>query len=270
MRERKTVFTLSIDNYAPEITALTFPLMRRYAERIGADFHVISERKYPTYPHPYEKLQIYQLAQEMDSERIIFFDADTLIHPELIDLTYYVPRDTVAHNARDMANLRFRYDKYFKRDGRDIGTCGWLIVASDWTLDLFHPLEDMTMEEAISQCSPTVNELNTGLIDSAHLLDDYVMSRNVARYGLKHMMLIDLWNRLGIPGADFFYHVYDVPVEAKVKGMKDTLGKGKYFCPACRSIYCLSINPPQHEGVCDRDGARLSMGSWNLPDSLVS
>ncbi|HWB97853.1 MAG TPA: hypothetical protein VG672_14160 [Bryobacteraceae bacterium] len=44
---KKTVYTLNIGDYAPEICALTYPLMEAYARKIGADFHVIRERKFP-------------------------------------------------------------------------------------------------------------------------------------------------------------------------------------------------------------------------------
>jgi hypothetical protein len=59
---KKTLYTLSVNDkhpgqdFEPEITALTFPLMRKYAHKIGADFHVIRERKHPDMPPVYEKL----------------------------------------------------------------------------------------------------------------------------------------------------------------------------------------------------------------------
>ncbi len=59
MAIRKTVFTLNIGNYAPEITALTYPLLHYYAERIGAEFRIIKARMFPGWPVQYEKLQIY-------------------------------------------------------------------------------------------------------------------------------------------------------------------------------------------------------------------
>lgn len=67
-RDKKTVFTLNVDGYAPEITALTYPLIEAYAEKIGADFHIISERKFPEWPVTYEKLQIFELAREMGND----------------------------------------------------------------------------------------------------------------------------------------------------------------------------------------------------------
>jgi len=262
------VYTLNIGNYAPEVTALTYPLMEYYAKRIDADFYVITERAFPDWPIPVEKLQMGRLIEEQGRERAIYFDSDTLIHPELVNLFHFVPRDTVAHNAQDMANLRFKYDKYFLRDGRNCGTCGWLIITSDWTADLFHP-PDITLDEALSRCSPTVSEANSGVIDREHLVDDLLMSRNLHRFGLKHMRLIDLWTQLGIPNADFFHHIYTEPVEHKVGAIRDTIGKGKFVCPVCRRLYYLSYCAPKQPGVCDQDGASLILSSWNIPDGFL-
>lgn len=120
---KKTIFTLNIDGYAPEITEISYPLMKHYAEKIGADFYVIKDRKYPGYPPVYEKLQIYELAQEMRNDWNIYIDSDALIHPDLMDLTNHISKDTVAHNGHDTADNRWRYDRFFHRDGRHIGSC---------------------------------------------------------------------------------------------------------------------------------------------------
>ena len=87
---KKTLYTLNIGDYAPEIRALTFPLLRGWADKIGADFHVIEERKFPDWPIVYEKLQIYELGQGNDWN--IFADADTLVHPEMFDVTEHAVR----------------------------------------------------------------------------------------------------------------------------------------------------------------------------------
>ena len=82
---KKTLYTLNIGNYGPEITALTYPYMRRYAEKIGADFFIITERKFPGWPVTFEKLQIYELSQQHANDWNIFCDGDCLIHPDLMD-----------------------------------------------------------------------------------------------------------------------------------------------------------------------------------------
>ena len=44
-------------------------LIRAYADKIGADIHIIKERKFdPSYPPVYEKLQIFKLAKEIGAD----------------------------------------------------------------------------------------------------------------------------------------------------------------------------------------------------------
>jgi hypothetical protein len=216
---RKVIYTLNIGNYAPEIRALTFPLMEAFARKIGAEFHVITERRFPDWPIPYEKLQIYALGQDADPpDWNWFLDADTLVSPEMFDPTDHLSKDTVCHNGRDMAGLRWRYDQYFRRDGRHWGSCNWCTIASDWCLDLWHPLEDLTMEQAIANIQPTINERSCGVCDPEHLIDDYTLSRNIARYGLKAATLTDLYAKLGIR-VGFLWHKYTLSNAQKVQEM---------------------------------------------------
>lgn len=219
----KTIFTLSVNGYAKEITDITYPYIKRYAKRIGAEFVNITERKFPDYPVVYEKFQVYQLAKEMKNDWNIYIDSDTLIHPETIDFTEHLSKDTVCQNGHDMGQIRWKPDNYFRRDGRWIGTCNWFTLFSDWCIDMYHPLEDMSIARAIENCTPTVGELNCGLIDKLHLVDDYIISRNVARYGLKYMTIQELLPKIGLPNANFFYHEYTIPTEEKVKRLKKVI-----------------------------------------------
>lgn len=227
---KKTLFTLNVNGFAPEVTALTFPLLKHYANKIGADFHVISERKFPDYPVTYEKLQIHDLGRQMKNDWNIFIDADALIHPETPDWTEFLKKDTVAHNGSDMANLRWRYDNYFRRDGRNIGSCNWFALASDWCIDLWQPL-DITIAEALDNIYPTVEELNPmhlngqnkGIIESEHLIDDYTLSRNIAKYGFKFKALMSLQDEIGLKGCVFHWHIYNVTVEQKVTELKKVI-----------------------------------------------
>jgi hypothetical protein len=219
---KKTIFTLNVDNYAPEITELTYPLIKRYADKIGADFYTIKERKFPNFPPVYEKLQIYELSQQMENDWNIYIDSDALVHPDLMDITNHLSKDTVLHNGSDLASNRWKYDRYFMRDGRNIGSCNWFTVASDWCIELWKPLEDITFKEAVANISPIVSELNT-VVTADHLIDDYTLSRNIAKYGLKFTTFVDLLNRLGQTGSDYLWHQYTISTEEKVVRMKETL-----------------------------------------------
>jgi len=221
---KKTIFTLNVDDYAPEITALTYPLIEAYADKIGADFHIIEERKFPEWPVTYEKLQIYELAQEMGNDWNIYIDSDALVHPDTQDITLLLPKDTVAHFMTDYAPTRWRSDRFFQRDGRNIGSGNWLSVASDLCVELWHPLDDLTPDEAVANIFPTTFEQRSGVVNRAHLIDDYALSRNIAKYGLKVATFRQLFEKLGYEkGGSFFYHHYLFPIEQKVTEMRKVL-----------------------------------------------
>lgn len=216
---KKTVYTLCVDNYAPEITEITFPLMKRYADKIRADFHVIDTRKFPDAPPVYEKFQIYELGKEAKNDWNLFFDADALIHPDFYDVTSIISKDTTVSNGTDFVPHRFRPNGYFLRDGRMIGKGNWLGIASDWCLDYWHPL-DIPFEEAIADIFPVLDEIAFG-ITPEHLIDDYTVSRNIARYGLKHVLIPEI----EFPGIrqGLLAHQYLMGIEQKVVYFHKTL-----------------------------------------------
>jgi len=219
---KKTLYTLNVDDYAPDICALTYPLLKRYASKIGAEFFVITERKSPTLPPVIEKLQIYDLARERGDDWVCFFDSDALVHPDMPDVTEICPFDTIMHNATDYASCRFVYDDYFRRDGRHIGSGNWFTVASRWCLDLWHPLTDLTFEEAVARIKPTAMERNFA-IGPEHLIDDFILSRNIARFGLKATSFRRIVAELGQLDSAYLWHQYLMTKEQKLLGMETVL-----------------------------------------------
>ena len=231
---KKTIYTLNVDNYAPEITELTYPLIKAYAAKIGADFKVINTRRWPERAPVYEKLQIYDRGREDGNDWNIYIDSDALVNPDMFDITQHLNKDTVAHHGRDMATHRWVYDRVFMRDGRFIGSCNWFTVGSDWCIELWKPPEDQTYEEAIKHIFPTVGELNSLVKPDespefwgSHLIDDYTLSRNIAMYGFKFTTVIDICKEVntglspGNPG--FFWHAYTITNEQKVLEFKKVL-----------------------------------------------
>jgi hypothetical protein len=231
---KKCVFTLATDGYEPELMELTLPLMKRYADKIRAEFYVIKDRKHPAWPIQCEKLQIYSLAQEMENDWNIYFDSDALIHPEMLDVTILIPKDTVMHNACDMANVRWAYDQYFLRDGRHIGSCNWFTVASDWCIDLWRFPEELGPEQCAANILPTVDEELTGMKTSMNLIDDYLIARNIARFNLKFKAFATALQEMGMGNSFLLWHQYTKGPEHKLaeaiqvlKGWKLTQEYGK-------------------------------------------
>jgi len=225
---KKTLFTLNVDDYAPEIRELTYPLLKEYAYKIGAEFFEITERKNPSMPPVYEKMQIYDLGREMKNDWNIFIDADALIHPDFPDITTQLNKDTVCFHGKDFAPIRWRYNNYLLRDGRHIGGCNWFAIASDWCLDLWHPLE-VPFEEAVENIFPIAGELRTG-ITREHLIDDYLTSQNIARYGLKHTTVMQMFPPEMKITPNLIFHEYIATIDEKVVLFEKVLQKWGIKC----------------------------------------
>ena len=217
---KKIIYTLNVGDYAPNILDITRPSLEAYARKIRAEIFEIKERKYPEFGVTYEKIQIYDLAREHGAEWIYYIDGDALIHNDFYDVTLMLNKDTVCHNGSDFAPMRWVYDEYFMRDGRNLGSGNWFTVASNWCLDLWHPLEDLSPEEAESRINPILLEKN-GCTTSKHLIDDYVLSRNIARYGLKVKTVKEIRKDIGgYVDSRFLFHRYNIPIEQKVVELK--------------------------------------------------
>ncbi len=76
---KKLIHVLNINDFFPELFALTFPTIKSYAERHGFMINLITERKFPDYPINYEKMQVFR--DGMGADLNMLCDADMLIHP---------------------------------------------------------------------------------------------------------------------------------------------------------------------------------------------
>lgn len=233
MAEKKVVYTLAIDDgtntYPHEVTDITLPFIKHYARKIGAVFYPITQRRFPDWPITYEKHQIWELGSRVDWN--IFIDADALISPDLFDVTAVCPKDHVMFTGKDMSAMRFRPDRYALRDGRFIGACTWFVVSSDWTHDLWMPL-DIKPEAAYAQIFPTAYERKSVGIKPPKLIEDYSLSRNIARFGLKHLTIEDEVKKQYGRGMDvYYYHQYTIGIDQKVLQMQQVLQQMGWSLP---------------------------------------
>jgi len=217
---KKIVYTLALDGYPSEMTDLTFPWIEAYAKKIGATFFVIKDRKFPDWPPTAEKLQIWELGKNVDWN--IFIDADALINPELFDVTACMTKELVLFTGQDMAAMRFRPNKYMLRDGRYIGACSWFVVSSDWTHDLWRPL-DAEIADVVKNIFPTNQERICRIGDGTHgispekLIEDYILSSNIARFGLKHITVEGfLKQKFGRVYDAYYWHQYTITIDEKI------------------------------------------------------
>ena len=201
------VFCLYVNDYAPDILKITKPYLEAWCKKIGADLHYITERKYPNLPYNFEKFQIYELGKDYDYQ--IFIDADALVPLEMFNPCNFIKDNEILFNSIDPANARFKFDKYFLRDGRNIGAGTWFVVTTKQTLDAWKPIDlinDLTIKECENNIVPIQVERNMG-ITPTHLLDDYIVSRNIAKYGLKVRTLRnDMYTELKV--NPILQHIY--------------------------------------------------------------
>lgn len=166
----KRVFVLRVNNYRPDLCEYTVPTIKHYAEKIGAVYTEITERKYPDWPVTYEKIQVHTLGADADWN--ILVDADFMLHPDLLDFTKVIPRNTVGLSYGFNAFDFFKSNIYFERCGHSQGIAGGFIVSSRLTHDVWTPL-DIPLSEALQQTK------------RHFILDEYTLSLNLAKYGLK-------------------------------------------------------------------------------------
>lgn len=212
----KLLVTLNIGGgYAPEIVKLTQPFQAQYAQKIGAEYHIITERKFAhtALPLNVEKFQLHTIAPEF--EYTLFIDADAWISPDCPDLfEMFGDKGTVFFNGIDNRLDRFAADNYSRRSGSRVGACTWLVGCSDWTAaDLWAPPEDWAA--AVNSISLMWCEEKTGHCRQPHLIDDYQLSSNIARYGLKVKTVNDLAKDMGRQNT-WFAHLYNCDPHLKV------------------------------------------------------
>lgn len=189
---KTVVHVVRVNDYQPELCCLTLPNIEAYARRLNADFNVITERKFPDWPATYEKMQVFELGRENDWN--ILIDADFLIHPDMFDVRGVVPPNCIGMHFGYDADKCLKPDKYFHRYGHNRGIASGFVVTSWLTHDIWEPL-DMTPEEAKAN------------VIRPHIVDEYCLSRNMAKYGLPFFGILPdpqtqyLLEHLGVEGC---------------------------------------------------------------------
>jgi len=216
MKNLSAVYTLNINNYFPEMMKITIPLMKEYANRIGADFIEITERKFPTWHIVYEKLQIYEIGEHYNWN--IFFDGDCLVNPMLFeDLTKSDINNVLVKDGY-RANVKFKMtpkiSSFFEEDKRNMGLSSCFIASSKLCHNIWKPL-DLTPQEAANEIIIGEHSKESATNNAQ---DELALSFNLAKYHLKYS---------GI-NQNFIFHPYDsIKDKEKLKQIKTVLKKWK-------------------------------------------
>jgi len=107
------------------------------------------------------------------------------------------------------------------------------MIVSDLCADLWRPLET-TPETAVARITPTPLERKAG-VTAAHLVDDFALAQNIARFGLRFKSFeeickergfegVEIWPESAKPGehyrTEYFYHEYLLTMEQKAKAIE--------------------------------------------------
>jgi hypothetical protein len=153
------------------LAEVTLPHLKRYAEKIGADLNVISQRRFPDWPLSFEKHQIFEAGKDYDWN--LYFDVDVLIHPDMDDFTLRHPSEKVGNwwyqDVRGICEAE-RMD-VFREDGRYYGVPDCFVATSRKTHGLWTPLG--------GNFDHYIPLLTT---DDRSLITTFSLSFNLARY----------------------------------------------------------------------------------------
>jgi hypothetical protein len=168
------IHLLNIGNFFPELTELTYPTIEVFAKKIKADINIITERKLSSDNILVEKLQIYEDGKNYDYN--MFLDLDLLIHPLCYNPFVNIPKFHVAFKDSHDADKVFVKDKYFEKDGRNVGVSSCCVFTTRDTHHIWKPIEELSLEQ-----------INKNIIQDRKNVDEYTLSRNLAKYNIKYI-----------------------------------------------------------------------------------
>jgi lipopolysaccharide biosynthesis glycosyltransferase len=118
---KKAVVTICIGDEFKSLSELTHPTIRKYAERVGAEFIVIDTCK--TTPH-WEKFYMYDLLNTYD--RIIYLDTDLIVRDDCPDLFEVVPYNQIgAFNEAKFVSREYSLIETAKAYNIDASKINW-------------------------------------------------------------------------------------------------------------------------------------------------
>jgi len=147
----KKLIVTRADENIKEMTNITHPILRKYAEKCGADFKIIKDNK-GIHPH-WRILQIYDMFNKY--ERIACIDSDTLILKTCPDIFDYVPYEAVGSIYEDKGTRQQDRKDRIAKVQNERGYVGWsdgyintgICIFSDCHKELFNiPTKDLYLD----------------------------------------------------------------------------------------------------------------------------
>ena len=116
MKKENLVLAISIGDYYNEVAKITLPSIKKYAEKIGADFLNVTEFNKFYITQKWNKFLIAELLNQY--KRIIYLDVDILIRDDCPNLFEVVPENKLGMFNEGRYSPRFEYleqaSEYYK------------------------------------------------------------------------------------------------------------------------------------------------------------
>lgn len=107
MKKENLILTISIGDYYKELSKHTLPSIKKYADKIGADFLNISEFNPAYITQKWNKFYIHELLNKY--KRILYLDIDLIIREDAPSLFDIVPEDKLGMFNEGRYSSRFDY-----------------------------------------------------------------------------------------------------------------------------------------------------------------
>lgn len=118
----KVLITTRADSRINEMTDLTHPLMRNYADKCDADFEVISESIEGLHPH----WRIFKAQEKFSKyDRILIIDSDAIVMPNTPNLFGMVPYPSIGTVLEDKGSRKDNRRERVLKLQKKLGDVGW-------------------------------------------------------------------------------------------------------------------------------------------------
>lgn len=146
----KKLIVTRADKNIKEMTDLTHPFIKEYAEKCGADFKVLDHDTGKEYPHPYH-YRIMKIGELLnDYDRILNIDSDCLIMPHAVDIFNFAPLGVCCTVFEDVGSRKDMRRELIQRSQEVFEDVGWkegyincgFILFDKCHQDIFGPYEN--------------------------------------------------------------------------------------------------------------------------------
>jgi hypothetical protein len=172
----KAVVTVAVGEKGQQWLQLSRPSMEAYANRINADFHVLSDKT-----TPYPMGEKWRVGQYLDFyERLLFIDADVVVRPTAPDLFDMVPTNAVGLHD-DLPYNTAGYAWYFTEVEHVQRTQGFKLRPLTWCLN--------TGLVVCSREHKAIWEPPTKPFQALHCFEQHLINVRIAEAGFPVVML---------------------------------------------------------------------------------